>query len=201
MLSPPADSLRSPGRPSSRSRLPLRVLILGLAGWMASTALTKRPPGDAEESQPDGAAADAAPHAAARALGRVQHLTVRAHRFRRVDVRGTRGVARTLGHRNPSGEIRERLGRTKRALLSVVDLVAIQAEAGRPQLHTSSVPPDVLKAGKALRLNQVWTAFQDVSPARSAGKRYCERARRSLSGLRRSLARAPGARRRTPIVP
>jgi hypothetical protein len=106
---------------------------------MVSTALTKRPPGDAEEGQPDGAAADGAPHAAARALGGVEHFTIRADRLRRVNVRGTRGVARPIGHWNPSGEIRERLGRTHGTLLSVVDLVAIQAESGRPQLHMLSV--------------------------------------------------------------
>jgi hypothetical protein len=75
-----------------------------------------------------------------------------------------------------------------------VDLVAIQAEAGRTQLHAISVPPDVLKAG--ILPNESSSGRPSRRLARAErGQEILPLARRSPGSVRRSLAKAPGARR------
>src|SRR4030095_1821993 len=99
--------------------------------------LPPEPSGDAKERQTDGATPDGPPLSAATGV-RKKHFAIRTKRFRAWHFGRSRPFLWSIGSiRNwyPAGDEREGLGRTRRALLRVVNLVAVQAEAGGPQLH------------------------------------------------------------------
>jgi hypothetical protein len=109
--------------------------LAGVVRWPVMVA--PDPSGDPEERQTYGTAPDGPPFSAALLFG-AEHFAIGAEGFRARRVDRWCTCLWSIGSiRNgyPAGDEHEGLRRTLRASLRIVDLVAIQAEAGRPQLH------------------------------------------------------------------
>lgn len=114
-----------------RRLVAVRLRIVG----SRPVVLPPEPSGDSKEGEAYRAAADRSPFSAVLTV-RLQHFAIRAERFGARRFHGSRallwsvGSFRSIGNRYPTGDEGKCFGRAVRALLRVMNLVAIQTESG-----------------------------------------------------------------------